>query len=294
MKGAIATVGMFDGVHLGHRHLLDTLTTQARERDLHPVVFTFDRHPQQVLRGVGSVSLLTTAGERLSMLRAGKDYEVVVVPFDAATAALPAGEFYDTVMTRHASIRALVLGYDNSFGNKQRNDFPQLRARLQEEGVALIDDVPVCVDGVEVSSTQIRRALSSGEVSRANAMLGYRYEVTGQVVQGRHIGTTLGIPTVNLDCRELGKLLPADGVYAVTAAADGRCWNGVANLGTQPTVGGRQPVLEVHLLDDSPTLYGATLSVSFVERLRDIRMFDSREALTRQIKQDIELCRTLF
>lgn len=294
MNAIIATVGMFDGVHLGHRHLLDTLTAQARERRLHPVVFTFDCHPQQVLRGRQAVSLLTTSEERLQMLHRLGDYEVVVVHFDRTMAALSAVEFYDEVMSRHAPIQALVMGYDNSFGNKQHNDFPQLRARLEREGVTVIDDVAVRCDGVEVSSTQIRLALQSGNVSQANAMLGYRYSLSGTVTAGRHIGHTLGFPTANLDCRTMSKLMPADGVYALTARCEGESWHAVANLGTQPTVGGQDRVLEVHLLDECRQLYGRLLQVEFVARLRDIRPFDSHESLAHQIQQDIEQCRSLF
>lgn len=294
MKEAIATIGMFDGVHRGHRHLLETLLEESRRRGLHPVVYTFDHHPRQVLMGDASVQLLTTPEERLRLLRSMGDFELVVLPFSRAMASLSACQFYEQVLQRNHDIRALVMGYDNSFGNKQHDDFAQLDDYLRRDGVARIDDVPVYHDEIAISSTQIRRALQAGDVSLANAMLGYRYTLTGTVTAGRHIGHALGFPTANLDCGQQAKLLPADGVYAMTARCGEASWRAVANLGAQPTVGGRQRVLEVHLLDDGPQLYGKQLQVAFVSRLRDIRMFDSPEALSAQIQQDIEQCKSLF
>lgn len=294
MKEAIATIGMFDGVHRGHRHLLETLLEESRRRGLHPVVYTFDRHPRQVLMGDASVQLLTTPEERLRLLRSMGDFELVVLPFSRAMASLSACQFYEQVLQRNHDIRALVMGYDNSFGNKQHDDFAQLDDYLHRDGVARIDDVPVYHDEIAISSTQIRRALQAGDVSLANAMLGYRYTLTGTVTAGRHIGHALGFPTANLDCGRQAKLLPADGVYAMTARCGEASWRAVANLGAQPTVGGRQRVLEVHLLDDGPQLYGKQLQVAFVSRLRDIRTFDSPEALSAQIQQDIEQCKSLF
>lgn len=321
MKEAIATIGMFDGVHRGHRHLLETLLEESRRRGLHPVVYTFDRHPRQVLMGDASVQLLTTPEERLQLLRSMGDFELVVLPFSRAMASLSACQFYEQVLQRNHDIRALVMGYDNSFGNKQHDDFAQLDDYLRRDGVIRIDDVPVYYNDIEnselrelsihnsnihnstfnihnsklaISSTQIRRALQAGDVSLANAMLGYRYTLTGTVTAGRHIGHALGFPTANLDCGRQAKLLPADGVYAMTARCGEASWRAVANLGAQPTVGGRQRVLEVHLLDDGPQLYGKQLQVAFVSRLRDIRTFDSPEALSAQIQQDIEQCKSLF
>ena len=294
MREAIATIGMFDGVHRGHRHLLETLQAEARQRRLHPVVYTFDRHPRQVLQGDASVLLLTTADERLGRLRALGDFELVVLPFDRQMAALSACQFYERVLQQNHLLRALVMGYDNSFGNKRHDDAAMLDELLRRDGVERIDDVPVCHGNMEISSTQIRRALQMGNVALANAMLGYCYTLTGVVGSGRHIGQAMGFPTANLDCGRMGKLLPADGVYAVTAQCGGTAWRGVANLGAQPTVGGQERVLEVHLIDDCPQLYGKQLQVAFVERLRDVRTFDSQEALSAQIQQDIEQCKSLF
>ena len=294
MNPVIATIGMFDGVHTGHRHLLRTLQSQADALSLHPVVFTFDRHPQQVLHGADAVRLLTTGEERLSRLREAGTYDVVVLPFDTDMADLSACRFYETVLRAHAPLGALLMGYDNVFGNKRHDDFGQLRELLQRDGVLLISDTPVYLDGVAVSSTQIRRALQSGDIGRANAMLGYRYTLSGTVVVGRRIGRTLGFPTANLDCDRMSKLLPADGVYAVIVSVDGAEWRGVANLGAQPTVGGLKRSLEIHLIDFHAQLYGMTLTVSFMSRLRDIRAFDSRDALAAQIQSDIDQCKRCF
>lgn len=294
MKGVVATIGMFDGVHLGHRHLLQTLLDVSFRRQLQPVVYTFDRHPLQVLHGDMAVQLLTTQEERLQRLCSVGDYKLEVLHFDKEMASLSACQFYERVLCRDYVLQTLVMGYDNSFGCKQNNDLDLLNDVLRRDGVVRVNDVPLCCNGVKVSSTQIRQALLSGDVALANAMLGYCYSLSGVVTEGRHIGNGMGFPTANLDCGRMGKLLPADGVYAVYARRGNNSWRAVANLGAQPTVGGRDRVLEVHILDDKPQLYGQQLEVDFVARLRDIYVFDNREALATQIQQDIEQCKRFF
>ena len=294
MRGVIATIGMFDGVHIGHRHILHTLAEKGKELSLTPWVFTFDRHPRQVLYGADSVRLLNTFDERLALIKSFAEVELTVIPFSVETASLSACTFFSSYMAQQADIKALLLGYDNSFGNKRNNDMPQLRQMLDERSIAVLDDVPVMCHDVEVSSTKIRQALELGDVSVANEMLGYRYSLSGLVAHGRQIGRRMGLPTANVDCAACGKLLPADGVYAVSALVDGIAYNGVANLGMQPTVNGSDRSLEVHLIDASPDIYGAYMSVQFVKRLRDIRRFNSLDRLAGQIESDIAQTKTLF
>ena len=291
MKRMVVTVGMFDGVHRGHRHILDTLCAIARQRGGEAVVFTFDCHPRQVLRGKDAVQLLNTAEERLSLLRRYADARIVVLPFDGATAQLSACTFFDTVIASYGAVDTLLLGYDNAFGNKQHDDFDILKERLRQQHIALVEGAPVTVADGPVSSTRIRQVLASGAIHAANEMLGYEYTLTGRVEHGRQIGRTLGVPTANIDCMSDGKVMPADGVYVVDAEVDGVWRRAVANLGMQPTVDGNRRTLEVHLVDTSEELYGRMLAIRFLDRIREVRRFPSLDALAQQIQRDIQYCK---
>ena len=274
------TVGMFDGVHLGHRHILATLRTTAAELGLEPVVVTFDRHPREVLSPDTGILRLTTNAERAALIHECGVEQIVELPFTRQLASLSACEFLREVLVGQLGARALVLGYDNMFGNKQRDDFASLPDEAARLGVDLRVDEAVVMDGRDISSTRIRKALTAGRVEEASGLLGAHYSITGQVEQGFHIGRTLGFPTANITI-PTGKTLPADGVYAVLCPTPAIC-----NLGPRPTFGSASRTLEVHLLGRHDDLYGQTLAVQFVARLRDIQTFPSAEALAVQLEKD--------
>lgn len=280
------TVGMFDGLHVGHRHLVARLLEVAGSEKLKPVVVTFDRHPRQVLDPATPMALLSTFDERLALLEECGVQTVVMVHFDAEKATLSACDFARRFLCNRLNMRILLLGYDNMFGSRRNNDFDQLPTLADELGFSICRDEAVQVGGVEVSSTKIRKALQRGDLAVANAMLGAPYKVSGTVVHGRHVGTALGFPTANLLPADSAKMLPAAGVYALRASVGGRSYAAMANLGTQPTFHQDQPVLEVHLLDFEGNIYGRQLSVEFIDRIRDIRTFESPEALALQLKDD--------
>lgn len=293
MKKTIVTIGMFDGVHRGHRHILEQLRSEADTRGLEAIVYTFDRHPQQVLRGTDVVSLLTSHEERIQRIRQAGNFTIVELPFNQTMAALSACEFYDRVLAADDAPAALLMGYDNVFGNRERDDFALLRQRLSADGVTLIDVQPLMVDGIAVSSTRIRKALAAGRVDEAARLLGYPYALTGTVVRGRQLGRTIGVPTANVDIVGGCKQIPAEGVYAVDAEYQGQRYRAVANLGPQPTVDGKECWLEVHLLHHHGDLYGSQLTISFIHRLRDIRLFESVNSLRQQIMTDIQQCEAI-
>lgn len=272
---------MFDGVHLGHRHILSTLLSTAAELGMEPVVVTFDRHPREVLSGA-EYPRLTTNAERAALIKACGVDTIVQLPFTPELASLSACEFLEQVLVGQIGASALVLGYDNMFGNKQKNDFarlPQEAARLR---VTLRVDQPILYDGEDISSTRIRKALADGRVETAAALLGTPYSLTGQVEQGFHIGRTLGFPTANIHI-PTGKTLPADGVYAVRVSGT---LPAICNLGPRPTFGSDTRTLEVHLIDRHENLYGQNLSLQFIARLRGIQTFPSPEALASQLDKD--------
>lgn len=288
------TVGMFDGVHVGHRHMVRHLAARAVERGLKPVVVTFRNHPRSVLKAGEGVSLLTTFEERMELLESNGVEKVVTMDFDSETARLSACEFASQVLVEKLNMKLLLLGYDNKFGSRANDDFGMLPALGATTGFEIIHDEPVLVDGVDVSSTKIRKALADGNIEKANRMLGIPYRLCGEVVHGRHVGTALGFPTANVDVAGAGKVLPAEGVYALRALVGGDSFAAVGNLGGQPTFGQETPTLEVNLVGFDGDLYGRVLAVDFLSRLRDIRRFGSCDELVAQIGRDKEECLEKF
>jgi len=295
--GSAVTVGMFDGVHVGHQHILSLLRQVAQEKGLSPVVVTFDRHPRQVLtQDVPTHFRITTNEERAALLAQGGVETVVELEFTPGLAGMSACEFLEQVLVDRLSAKALVLGFDNMFGSRGRNDFDRLPVVAEERGVALCVDRAVFYRGEEVSSTRIRKALQQGQTDRAAAMLGRGYRMWGTVEKGRQLGRLLGFPTANVALDEEVKVWPADGVYAVRVLlADGSApLMGMANFGAQPTFGLEKPVFEVNIFDFEGDLYGSTLTVEFGPRLRDICRFDSVPTLVEQLRADREAARRLL
>ena len=287
-RKTMVTVGMFDGVHIGHRRLIAHLLEQSERDGLSPVVVTFDRHPRQVLKPGDPLPLLSTYDERMSLLEECGVPMVALVQFDKATASLSACEFTSRYLCDKLNMNRLLLGYDNMYGSRAVDDFDKLPLLAKERGFEISCDEAVYYEGVDVSSTKIRRALSEGNMERANGMLGTPYGVTGVVVHGRHVGSTMGFPTANIMPSEHDKMLPAAGVYALRVIVEGRCFSGMANLGAQPTFNESRPVLEVHIIDFSGDLYGKTLRVEFLRRIRDIKTFASSADLAAQLAVDRE------
>ena len=260
----IATVGMFDGVHLGHRRVIERLNREAQSRGLEPIVVTFDRHPRIVLgKADNGFRLLSTADERGALLDEAGAENVAVLHFTPEMAQLSTCRFFNDILVGQLGIRALLLGYDNMFGNKSAADFDRLPFEAEKNNVGLL----------------------------VNRMLGHPYSVDGVVVPGRRVGRTIGFPTANVVASDRLKALPADGVYAVNAMVDGHRYAAMANIGPQPTFGEATTAFEVHIIDYSGDLYGSTVRVEFVRHLRDIVRFDSAKALQHQLEKDLNNCR---
>ena len=284
IRETVCTVGMFDGVHRGHQLILQRLSAVARERGREAVVVTFDQHPRIVLGHYdGSFRLLSTNAERFEAMRRCGAGNIVVVGFTPEVAKLSARDFFDIYLSRRLKAKTLLVGHDNMFGNKRAGGFDQL---FSLPGIECLRTEALADEGVEISSTQIRRALQQGDVERANRMLGYRYSISGRVVHGQALGRTMGFPTANLQPFDPMKAMPGEGVYAAEVTVDGKTYLGMANWGPRPTIGANSPELEIHLLDYHGNLYGMAATVAFVLRLRDIQTFNSLNELSRQLETD--------
>ena len=283
-----ATIGCFDGVHRGHQMLVRMMVCEARRRELKPVVVTFDRLPRQLFDPTFHPQLLSSLDEKAACLKALGVEEIVVLPFTRELAALSAEAFMREILRGQLSVELLVTGYDHRFGHDRSEGFNDYVGYGQALGIDVVrGDVAMMDDQAAVSSTVIRRLLAEeGRVEMMPDVLTRRYALTGHVVSGEHIGHALGFPTANLelDCKE--KLIPASGAYAVWATVDSHRLPAMMNIGTRPTFEGKQQTLEVHILTDVGNLYGQTMTVEFVHRLRAERKFDSREALVAQLECD--------
>jgi riboflavin kinase/FMN adenylyltransferase len=282
----VLTIGNFDGLHRGHAALLRSVVKTATEKRGTSLVLTFDPHPMTVLSPATPLRLLTTMDDKLARFQeAGLD-EVFCIPFDMAFAALTPEEFVCKILRDQIGVRELFVGEQFAFGVGRSGRMADLLRLSQAAGFVVHAVPPVCVENEVVSSTRIRTMVQAGEVSRAAQFLGRAYDLAGTVVPGEQRGRMLGCPTANIRWPQ-HRVIPADGVYAATAVWNGRMADAVAYIGTRPTFGDGERVLEVSLLDEQLDLYGQELSVRFVKRLRGDHVFSTSEDLSRQIQDDV-------
>jgi riboflavin kinase/FMN adenylyltransferase len=288
------SIGVFDGVHLGHRQMLQALFNDAASLgDLPMGAITFDRHPLATIAPERAPELISTPDERLALFEeAGLDFAAVLT-FDERMRALPPDEFVRLVLADGLGARLVVVGAGFRFGLNAAGDVDELR-RLGDHFGFAVEAIQLLETGSgPISSTLIRRALADGDVGAAAGLLGRPFSRTGRVVAGDHRGAGIGFPTANLEIRP-GLVIPGRGVYAAYARiADGRL-PGVVNIGVRPTFDGVRQVVETHLLDFSGDLYGSDLTLEFVERLRPEQKFDSVAALVDQIGADVDSARSLL
>lgn len=292
----VVTVGFFDGVHRGHQFLIGQMCRYAREQGLLSAVVTFDRHPREVLGSNYQPQLLSTASEKMELLsRTGIDL-CVVLPFSREMAALTAREFMEQVLRDKIHAVRLYIGYDNRFGHGRTEGFADYVAYGRELGIEVVRNEAFVLNGVNVSSSVVRSFVEAGEVELAACCLGYNYTVSGTVVGGVQEGRKMGFPTANIVPVDAHKLIPASGVYAVTACLQGsdEQHQGMMNIGNRPTFGGQEQTLETHILHFAEDIYGTQLSVSFVSRIREERRFESVGALRRQLEADERAVEQLF
>ena len=311
-KVAVVTTGFFDGVHLGHRHVLSAVVSSARERGEEAVVVTFWPHPRTVLQqDAREFRILTSLEEKKALLAAAGIDRVEVLPFTREFAAMTAQEYLQLLRDKYdASL--VVMGYDNRIGSDrltidaltgafESRKPSSLRSLSLPTSLRAVGPLPFTwpraamvsedSNAPVISSTKIRKVLQEGRVEEANAMLGYRYGLYGAVVAGNQLGRTMGFPTANMQLYEPLKLVPANGVYAVEVEVLGATYKGMCNIGMRPTVGGASRTIETHILDFDQDIYGLPLRIRFLRRSRDERKFPSLEALRKQLTLDALKCK---
>jgi riboflavin kinase/FMN adenylyltransferase len=290
-KPVVATMGTFDGVHLGHQTILKRLKESARELQGESVVVTFHPHPRLVLSPQdGSIQLLQTLEERIVSMQALGIDKLVVIPFTLEFSNWSSEKFIQNILVSRLKIRHLIIGYDHQFGKDRNGGLSELR----QAGPAnhfTVEEIPAhLIQDNAISSTRIRKALECGNLKAAYEGLGYSYELTGRVVHGDHRGRTIGFPTANVELLSELKLIPANGVYAVEVIFLNQKFQGMLNIGLKPTFGENKRTIEVHLFNFNLNMYDEQLCIRFKHRIRDEQKFNSVEELKAQLRQDQETC----
>lgn len=283
----VATIGFFDGVHRGHRFLIDQVRQVAAVRGIRSALITFPVHPRKVMNRDFQPELLTTRDEKLALLAGtGVDY-CMMLDFTPDVSRLTAREFMTGILKGRYNVHALVIGYDHRFGHNRSEGFEDYCRYGETVGMEVIRAEACVVDSIRVSSSAIRNFLHEGKVEEANRCLGYEYFLDGTVVGGYQVGRKIGFPTANLQVDDPDKLIPVDGVYAVRVTFDGKTHDGMLSIGNRPTIGnGPERSIEVNIFNFHSDIYDKFIRLSFVHYLRPQLKFDKVEELIEQIRQD--------
>ncbi|WP_281231477.1 bifunctional riboflavin kinase/FAD synthetase [Flavobacterium gelatinilyticum] len=285
-KKTILTLGTFDGVHIGHKKILERITQNTENGKYESLVLTFFPHPRMVLQEKSEIKLLNTISEKTKLLEATRIENLIIHPFDENFSRLTAEEFVHSILVDQFQIHKIIIGHDHRFGRNRTANIDHLIAFGTEYGFEVEQITAQEIQDVSVSSTKIRNALNEGNMTLANDYLGYEYFLTGEVVKGKQLGRTIGFPTANIQINEEYKLIPKTGVYVVRALIDNQEVFGMMNIGFNPTVNGQKQTIEVNLFDFDTDIYGKKIEVSLLQYLRDEQKFGSVDLLKTQLNQD--------
>lgn len=286
-KNSVITIGTFDGVHEGHRHLIQKIKLLAKEIEGESAIITFNPHPRLIIHPDDkSLRILTTLNEKISLLEKERVDHLIVVPFTKEFSLLSAKDYLINFLIEHFHPSIIVTGYNHSFGHHRDGNIEMLRKFENEFHYKVKELNKQLVDDIAVSSTRIRIALNEGDIALATHLLGHNYSVSGTVDHGQQLGNKIGFPTANITINDKLKLIPADGVYAVYVIFKNEILKGMMNIGYRPTVDGLHHKLEVHILEFDKDLYNEVLEIQFVKRLREEKKFSSIDELKQQLKLD--------
>jgi riboflavin kinase/FMN adenylyltransferase len=285
----VLTIGTFDGVHYGHKKILQEVVTHAHEVDRESIVVTFEPHPRKLLFPNQPLRLITPLEEKLKLIEATGIRHIVVAPFTKEFSQLSAREYISQFLVERFHPQTIIIGYDHHFGHDRTGDINLLKDLQDEFHYKVIEIPPQLIDEATVSSTKIRNALNEGRVHDAAHMLERSYVLNGRVIEGRKIGRTIGYPTANLQPLDFDQLIPANGIYAVRVTYNGQSFGGMLSIGFNPTVTNEKKLhIEVNIFDFDETIYGEVIEISFVKWLRAEEKFASLEELKQQLALDKE------
>lgn len=294
-QNSVVTTGTFDGVHQGHKTIINRLKKIASAATGETVLITFHPHPRIVLQKNPDLKLLSTIDERIVLIESTGIDHLVIIPFDKNFAALSSIEFVQNILVEKIGTKKLVIGYDHHFGKNREGSFQHLKKFGPQYGFT-VEEIPAQeINDVNISSTKIRAALESGDLKKANDFLGHAYTISGKVVKGEQLGRSIGFPTANIEIESKYKLIPKQGVYAVKAIIGEKNYRGMLNIGVRPTVNDKnRETIEVNFFDFEGDLYGTTLVVELIQRIRDEKQFTGVSELKLQLERDLEYCNEIL
>lgn len=287
-KKTIVTIGTFDGVHVGHKKILERITHSATTLDCESLVLTFFPHPRMVLHENSEMKQLNTIEEKSTLLELAGIDNLIIHPFDKDFSRLTAEDFVKQVLIKKFNLKKIIIGHDHRFGRNRTANIDDLVAFGQTYGFEVEQISAEEIDDVTISSTKIRNALLEGNTSLASEYLGYNYILTGTVVKGKQLGRTIGFPTANIHIQEEYKLIPQSGVYIVKSTINSKVVFGMMNIGVNPTVDGTSQTIEIHFFDYNGNLYNQKITIALLQRIRSEQKFKSVEALKDQLATDKE------
>ncbi len=293
----VVTIGMFDGIHLGHRHLIASVVGHAKDCRGESVIITFWPHPRIVLKqDTQSLRFITTMEEKTQMMSELQVDHLVLLPFTMQLAAMSADEFVEKILVRSVGIYHLVMGFNHHFGKGRSSNYDDYASLARKYGFYISRENAIDIHGLHCSPPVIRESLTKGDVSSANLLLGYQYRLVGHVLGGNRLGRTLGYPTANVELEDDSKLVPANGVYACHVHTEGQNYFGMLNIGKRPTIHNNtgKSSIEVHILDFNHDIYSEIIVIEFIRRMRDEHKFASLEALKEQLAIDERTIRDFF
>jgi len=282
----IITIGTFDGVHLGHKSILDKMKNASLDNQYESLVLTFFPHPRMVLQQDSSIKLLNTIDEKAVLLEKFGIDNLIIHPFDEAFSNLSAEEFVKEILVNKLNIHKIIIGHDHRFGKNRTADINDLILFGKKYGFEVEQIGAKEIDEIAISSTKIRKALLEGKIKLANEYLGYSYFISGKVIEGKKIGRTIGFPTANIKINENYKLLPKNGVYVVSSEIDNVLHYGMMNIGKNPTIGENEQSIEVHFFNLDKDIYNKNLKISILEHIREEQKFNSLTELQTQLEKD--------
>ena len=293
-KKSIITIGTFDGIHVGHEKVIRTLVKESLSKNLLANILTFFPHPRMVLNKDSEIKLIDTIKEKEKKLKNLGVNTLIIHPFTKEFSRMSSIEFTRDILIKKLNVYKIILGYDHRFGKNRESSVED----LIQLGVAYNFKVEVIdakkINSINISSTKIRKAIQTGDIDKANLYLGKYFEINGKVVKGKGIGKKIGFPTANIIIKENYKLIPNKGVYLIKAKIKNRSYYGMMNIGNRPTLNGKNETLEVNIFNFNENIYGKSLSIFFLNKIRNEIKFDSIEKLSNQLQKDKDYCKVLI
>lgn len=279
----IATIGSFDGIHIGHKKILQTLTKIAKKNNGKSILITFWPHPRYVLKKNNDFKLLTSLDEKIKLFEKNKIDILYIVDFSLKFSKVSANKFIENILLEKLKINCLLIGYNNNFGRNREGNIRYLEENKKKFDIDIISIPKQSVDKISISSTKIREYLNNGKINSANRLLGRKYSINGKVVRGNGIGRKINFPTANIEIDEPKKLLPKSGVYAVEVILNKKIYLGMLNIGYNPTIKNEKKSIEVNIFEFSEDIYNNKISINFIRRIRNEKKFKNLNELKKQL-----------